>query len=89
MTSIESFLGSGLAAMLILLVVVTEALFLVWRWRTSGAAHPRQWLSQTAAGAALVAALGLAQTGAPEAAVGVALALAGIAHLFGAAQRWG
>lgn len=88
MDSVYSLLTSGAAALLILLVVAVEAAMLAWRWRRTGAAHPRQWLSQTAAGAALVAALGLAQLDAPAAAVGSALALAGLAHLLGARERW-
>ena len=88
MQSVYAFLASGAAALLILLVVVVEALVLTWRWRRTGTAHPRQWWSQTAAGAALVAALALAQLGAPAPALGAALALAGIAHLLGARERW-
>ncbi len=88
MDSVYAFLGSGAAAALILLVVVVEAAMLMWRWRRTGTAHPRQWWSQTAAGAALVAALGLTQLGAPAPAVGIALALAGLAHLLGARERW-
>ena len=88
MTSVYAFLSSGLAALFILVVVAAEAALLTWRWRRTGAAHPRQWLSQTAAGAGLVAALGLTQFGAPVPAVGTALALAGVAHLLGSRQRW-
>ena len=88
MDSVHTFLASGAAALLILLVVALEAVMLAWRWRRTGSAHPRQWLSQTAAGAALVAALGLAQLDAPAATVGCALALAGLAHLLGARERW-
>jgi hypothetical protein len=69
-------------------VVAVEALMLTWRWRRTGAAHPRQWWSQTAAGAALVGALALAQLDAPAAALGTALALAGVVHLLGARERW-
>lgn len=88
MNPVDAFLGSGAAALMILLVVIAEAALLTWRWRRSGAAHPRQWLSQTAAGAGLVAALALTQVGAPAPAVGTALILAGVAHLLGSRQRW-
>ena len=88
MDSVYTFLESGAAALLILLLVAAEAALLTARWRRSGAAHPRQGLSQTAAGAGLVAALGLTQVGAPAPAVGTALALAGLAHVLGARQRW-
>jgi len=88
MQTLESFLLDGRAAELILLIVLFEFVILSLRyWRGSGA-PPARWLSQLVAGAALVLALRLFQGGAPVAAMGMALAVGGIAHLLGYRQRW-
>jgi hypothetical protein len=85
---LESFLLSGRAAELILLIVALEFAALWWRYRRGDGAPPSRWLSQLLAGAALVAALRLAQGGAGAEAIGLALAVGGVAHLSGYRQRW-
>ncbi|MDP5055034.1 MAG: hypothetical protein NWP69_14695 [Congregibacter sp.] len=88
MPELRDFLASGHAAELILVLVCAESAFLWLRYRRGSGSAPRQWLSPLLAGAALATALRLAQSGAPEEFLGVALAVAGIAHLAGYRQRW-
>ena len=94
MAALEGFLLSGRAADLILLLVVLEALaLLLWRRRrvTQGRGPQvplARWLSPLVAGAALVLALRLALTGGSAPLMGLALAVAGVAHLAGYRQRW-
>ena len=89
MPLIEEFLGGGGAALLILALVCLEAVALALRHRRGAGPPMLRWLSPMLAGAALVSALWLAQRGAPPLALGPLLALAGVAHLLGARERWG
>ena len=89
MALIEKFLVGGGAALLILALVCLEAAALTLRHRRGAGAPLLRWLSPMLAGAALVTALWLAQRGAPPLALGPPLALAGLAHLLGAKERWG
>jgi hypothetical protein len=86
---IEGFLGGGGAALLILALVCVEATALALRHRRGMGPPLLRWLSPMLAGAALVAALWLEQSGAPPVLLGPPLALAGLAHLLGAKERWG
>ncbi|WOJ93518.1 hypothetical protein R0135_17320 [Congregibacter variabilis] len=88
MHDLRAFLVGGHAAELIVALVCCELAFLWFRFRYRAGAHPRQWLSPLLAGAALVVALRLSQSGAPEELLGLALAVAGLAHLMGYRQRW-
>lgn len=88
MAFLEAFLLSGRAADLILLIVVLESLFLtLWYLRGKGPG-PGRWWSPMLAGAALVLALRVALTGGPAPLLGLALGVAGVAHLGGYRQRW-
>ncbi|WOJ96431.1 hypothetical protein R0137_14425 [Congregibacter brevis] len=88
MSALDDFLRGGHAAELILLLVFCELLFLSFRCIRGVGAPPRRWLSPLLAGAFLVLALRLAQSGASGEMLGVALAVAGVAHLMGYASRW-
>lgn len=68
--------------------MVLEGAGLALRWRRGGAPPPSRWLSQLAAGAALVLALRLALADAPAQWIGAVLLLAGAAHLGGFRARW-
>jgi hypothetical protein len=85
---LESFLNGGHAAELILVLVLCESAVLWLRYRRGEGPAPARWLSPLLAGAALVLALRLAQTDAPAELLGIALAVAGLAHLLGYRQRW-
>ncbi|MFK7830878.1 MAG: hypothetical protein AB8B57_13960 [Congregibacter sp.] len=84
----DNFLTQGVAAALILCLVVVESMLLYRRHRCAHGAQFARWLSPMAAGAALVLALLLTQLAAPPALIGLALALAGLAHALGYRQRW-
>jgi hypothetical protein len=86
--ALEAFLLSGRAADLILLIVALETLVLGYRYVCGRGPSPRYWLSPLLAGAALVWALRLALTAGPPPLLGLALAVAGVAHLAGYRQRW-
>lgn len=88
MLTLKNFLASGHAAELILILVCCEFIFLWFRYRRASGPPPRRWLSPLLAGAALVIALRLAQSNAPTELLGLALAVAGMAHLMGYRQRW-
>ncbi len=90
MDSAVAFIASGQAAAVVLGIVFLEGVLLVTR-TLKGApntAPPGRWASPLLAGASLVAALWCAQVGAPPEFVGVALTVAGLAHLAGYRQRW-
>lgn len=88
MAALEAFLRSGRAADLILLIVLLEGALLAVRQLRGGAPPLGRWLSPLVAGAALVLALRLALTDGPVPLLGLALSVAGIAHLAGYRQRW-
>lgn len=85
---VKNFLVSGHAAELILALVCCEFLFLSFRYFRGVGSPPRAWLSPLLAGAFLVIALRLAQSGAPAEFLGLALAAAGVAHFIGYGSRW-
>ena len=90
MSTVEGFLASGQAAGLVLLIVFLEGGLLLMRHLR---ARPERasvvsWLSPLLAGAALVVALLLVQSGASPRYLGLALTVAGVAHLMGYRQRW-
>jgi len=69
-------------------ITVLEALgLIVWHRRTKGGLRPLDVLGQLAAGALLCGAACLALCGAWWGWVGVALALAGVAHVFDLQRR--
>jgi len=88
MEALTQYIDSGRATDLILLLMLLEGALLGWRWRCGKGAAPLHWLSQLAAGAALVLALRMALVDAPAHWVGLALLLAGVAHLAGYRARW-
>jgi hypothetical protein len=81
-------IADGSGALLILSIVVLEGGVLAWRWRFGSGAPPGRWLSQIAAGAALVLGLYCAQVEAPVYALAGCLMFAGAAHLSGYRSRW-
>jgi hypothetical protein len=86
--AVESLITSGRVADLILLLMALETALLTWRWHRGKGAPPLRWLSQIAAGVALVVALRLSLTGAPAIAIGGVLLVAGGIHLAGYPARW-
>jgi hypothetical protein len=86
---LASFFSSGLAADLILLVLLAEAaLLLAWHRRGGRGPGPRAVLGIVLPGLALVLALRFALTGAAWPWVALALVAAFAAHLFDLATRF-
>ena len=90
MNALEAFLASGQAAVVVLSFVAVEAALLTLReWRKeSSRAAPGAWISPLVAGAALVAALLCVQWRLSPYYLGLAVSIAGLAHLLGYRQRW-
>ena len=86
---LDVLLEQGGAALMVLAVVALEAAVLTVRSARAQGAPARVWVSQMCAGAALALALFLSQRAAPPAAIGLCLAVAGLAHGAGFRHRWG
>jgi hypothetical protein len=85
----EALFASGHVADLILVVLVLEAVVLIaWHRRTGRGLAPRAVLALALPGAALVAALRFALTGAWWGWIALALLAAFAAHLADIAVRW-
>lgn len=89
MEMLEGFIADGRIAWGIALLMVAEVGALAAYRRLTGGGVPLwQLLTNTAAGLSLVVALYAALTGAGTAAIGGALFLSFVAHVFDLATRW-
>lgn len=91
--TLEAFLLGGPAAILVLLLVVIELCARIYTAFTRGEEISKDsWLSPLVAGLGLAVALVASQLASQEswapAVIGMALTVAGLAHLAGTRQRW-
>ena len=91
--TLETFLLDGPAALMVLLLVVLELCARSYAAVSRGEEESKaSWLSPLVAGVGLAVALAASQLASEEswapAVIGMALTVAGLAHLTGARQRW-
>lgn len=87
---LQSGIAEGRLPQLIALLVLIEAVLLVWLWRSQGIGiAPRALLGSLASGALLMLAIGAASRDAPWWDVALLLLLSLLAHLADLALRWG